>query len=101
MKRTRGYLHTGEERCSCPVLPRGQGTTGMQSAAALNAALNLIYLFFFLTWLWSRRKGLGKWTIPGNVIGWQQSIYHLPWHPSEIKLGGAAVLRVWDLGNCR
>lgn len=49
MKRTWGHLHTGEERCSCPVLPRGQGTIGMQSAPALNAAHNLIiYLFFNL-----------------------------------------------------
>lgn len=39
------------------MFPRGQGTTGMQSAPALNAALNLIFFFFFnLVVEWEKRK---------------------------------------------
>ncbi|KAF4802041.1 Two pore calcium channel protein 2 [Turdus rufiventris] len=46
-----------------------------------------------------REEDLGKWTIPGNIIGWQQSICHLPWHPSKIKPERTAVLHVCDIAT--
>lgn len=60
-----------------------------------------LLIFFFKPGCRVREEDLGKWTIPGNIIGWQQSIYHLLWHPSKIKPERIAVLHVCDVGNCR
>lgn len=81
---------------------RGQGTTGMQSASALSVAFSVTWFFFFFLNLVSFGIGgnrLRKWAIPWKVTGWQQSIYHLPWHPKKIKAERTVVLHNFDIGN--
>lgn len=70
------------------------------SASAPGAAFNLTWWVFLTGYRvgWHRLK---KWAIPAKIIGWQQSIYHLPWHPNKIKASGTVVLPNSDAGRCK